>query len=410
MSYTTNKATFLTNVGTDISSKVTTRSISPTNVGGNTVTPDLHGIAGVTILTDDLYSLISAAGDFQSVLTTGNIATDIPARWDSATPLAPYIEINNSTIILFSSTGVPLFSINRTGGGTTNGGTFIMKDATTSYYASLLTSTFTADRAFTFPDESGNLVTHTTKDAITVSTGGNNATFDQTGLLAVDSIGGWAALNTVSGVAQMLLKSASVGFTTAIKSNATATGNRSVILPDEGTGSGLASTLVTHTTKDAITVTNGTQSSTLSLAALVIANGASVATINSSSLSATNATSSISLVAGTKLRYTDIGSTFVTDIEFTTPTANRTITAPNVSGTLMLNFGGNSSQALVAATTMVIPHGLGAAYRVVGVVPKTAASGVAMAGYYATTDATNLTIHFAAPVTATVDVDYQLAP
>ena len=410
MSYSTDKARFLTNVGVDISSKTTTSSITPANVGGNTATPDLHGLAGVTILTDDLYALISAAGNFNAVLTTGNTATDVSAKWDSVTAGAPYVIVDNSGFKMFSSTGTLLAQINRAGGGTTNGGQIVLKDPATSYYSTLLSNTLSASRNYTLPDESGNLVTHTTKDVITVSTGGNNASLDQTGMIAIDSIGGWAALNTVAGVSQMLLKSASVPYTSAIKCNSGLTANRSVLLPDEGSGSGLASTLVTHTTKDAITVTNGTQFSTLSLAALIIANGSNVSTTNATSVSVTNGTSTIQFVAASKLRYLDIVSTFVTDITFTTPTTNRTITVPDLSGMMMLNFGGNSTQALVGASTMVIPHGLGAAYRVVGITPKSAASATALIGYYATVDATNLTIHFASPVTATVNVDYQLAP
>lgn len=63
------------------------------------------------------------------------------------------------------------------------------------------------------------------------------------------------------GIAKLRLYSTAAGYSTTIQGTGL-TADRAVLLPDEGDGVGLDATLVTHTTEDALTVTDGTNVAT----------------------------------------------------------------------------------------------------------------------------------------------------
>lgn len=86
-----------------------------------------------------------------------------------------------------------------------------------------------------------------------------------------------AALKVETGAGKVVLKDPASANQGKILSGAL-TGARSVLLPNEGNGVGLASTLVTHTTKDPITVSSGS-ASTLVLPTDVLVNNSGVTVI-----------------------------------------------------------------------------------------------------------------------------------
>ena len=91
----------------------------------------------------------------------------------------------------------------------------------------------------------------------------------------------------------------------------------------------------------------------------------------------------------------DNGDGTFTDYKFTPPSSG------------FRNSGGSNTQVLVGAGTMVIPHGFGSAPS--RVIPISRKNSLPMWNL-ATIDATNFTIAFASPVTATVTFDFQNIP
>lgn len=179
MSFSADVATWLANINTDVTTKTAPSSITPANVGGDYAT--LKGFAGAGNLLEQLEALISASGDLDAVLTLGN-ESDLTVNIKNAGLEFKTEHAYNGIATIHdpssSPTDYPVTFIGRLSGYNV----LYLRDAF-GYFGYMGAGALTADRKVLLPDEGNGvglgatLVTHTTKDAITVTSGTDIATY-----------------------------------------------------------------------------------------------------------------------------------------------------------------------------------------------------------------------------------------
>ena len=199
------------------------------------------------------------------------------------------------------------------------------------------------------------------------------------------------------------------------------TANRGYLLPDEGTGSGTASTIVLHSTKDPILVTDPTTSDVTKMSGVEFTAGDLAGNQFSAGPSFSQVASPIVSTNGTilinlsdRLRFKQIagaGNKQADIVAPTTLTSNHTYTLPDFSAAFLMNTTAASTQSLSGATSIVIPHGQPFTPSMAIPVAMNANAGGALIGsWISLIDATNVTISFATPITGICNFKLQLIP
>lgn len=388
--FSTQLGLFRTYNNTNITTKTGAKSITPINVGGNIDSACRYMLW--------LNSLIGAATGLQGTLNAGNSASTT-AGGTSAIVLQDPVTTNAQMTITHSSlqfqTGssnnilfIPGFSIAQPA--------MRMYDYTTGNYSALSPGALTGARTFTFPDESGSLVTHTTKDPITIGTSSTGTVITNTYVDIRNSGNTILRLSaSSSGTGAVILKDGTSAFSGLIfPSNLSA--NRGSLIPDEGTGIGLSSTIVLHTTKDDITRLGGSFKTILRDFEI---KSQTVAGLDIFKLTNTAGIAQLYMGDGSGTNYTIFQSANALS-------ASVNILGPAHSGTLFTNDHGNSSQVLTGATTMVVTHGLTFAPSGFIPIPKNAAAAAAGTVFINAIGGTTFTINFATPQTGTLSYDW----
>lgn len=317
---------------TNVTTKTTPHSITPVNVGGGI--GDSLG-KWLQVLHDTCLSLISAAGDLQAVTDVGNITTN---------------EVNSGMLIgTYSSLSDVGFSSYSVGSylqsfiGTSSGiGIFKLRDASTSNFSQIKSGILTSTRTVILPDEGdgagldATLVTHTTKDAITVLTASFQSDLLAGGVIIKDVSNNKIGKITVGGgLPALSLQDPLSSLYGIIQTAPLTVGSKTVLIPNEGDGSGLDATLVTHTTKDPLTLDNGTSSiCSLEHTGIYNTNASDNSILASNGLVVSNATESMQLVAG-GIAYTR-GGTYIHQNVYQNQSANRTTKFPDQDGVISL--------------------------------------------------------------------------
>lgn len=132
-------------------------------------------------------------------------------------------------------------------------------------------------------------------------------------------------------------------------------------------------------------------------------------TITSSLLSVGIPANSVTIANKTVVYAT---ASFATTIGFTNPTAARTITIPNDTGTVVIKHAGKAANIAVAGSTVTFAHGVSGAGNstLLYLTPLDANFATsAVTGWFASVNATNITITFlVAPLATTVSFYWQL--
>lgn len=348
---------------TNVTSATTPHSVTPIKVGGGIG----DSLAKYLIAEhDSMLSMVSSAGDLQSVLNIGNTATNGGG--------------NVGSIVLSGA-----------GGNTNNIFGNIMEISDGAYKSNIYNS------------------------RILIANAGSGTTL---ALLQQTSGAGTLTLSTATGFGGTILPTG-------------LTGSRKYLLPDEPTagGVGIQSALVTHTTKDPISVIASGFTSTLNNNVVSTTDGINTAemfagTINvsngtTSSTSSTNGIKTFDVSSGKfvllsalgaipKIEIGDAASSFTSVIKTDPLTANRALTEPDRDGQIATNAGNHVSALVSGATTVTITHGLSFTPQRVFVEGNTTSTGTALVGHSITAKtSTTFTITFASPVTGTLEIDWQ---
>lgn len=374
-----------------------------TQTGFHAVTHTIEGnIIDTTLgMIGKLFTMMSSTGlDLETVLTNGNTADQ-------------NINLSMSTDRLF-------YTENTFSGAqaTLRPNLVVLRKATGVHDAFLSSSTLTSDQSYTLPDESGSLVTHTTKDDVIVGTlGGSNVWIRNNGSVYCRQ-GATVAVSMLNGVnGALAIRDGADGFIGTLFSipfTGALTANRALYFPDE------SGSIVTHLTKSAITVDDGTNSSSMGPSYFRIFNNTPgllteldnthVKILDGSGnvfASLNNAGSQGTLVLK------DISpSIFAVTLKAATLTGNHGLLEPDHDGTIATNDGlPYASAPLVGAPSVVITHGLSFTPTRVVFVPTDAASGGALQGYWISAiNPTTFTVNFAAPFTGNLNGYWQAWP
>ena len=181
----------------------------------------------------------------------------------------------------------------------------------------------------------------------------------------------------------------------------TLTADRKVLFPDEGDGVGLDATLVTHTTKDIITVGDPTNIHTNYGNDFVLVYDTDSTTV----VAKLQGAGSFGL-----LQLKDVGSAYYISIKAGTLTGSRTIISPDHDGTIATNDGGSYNSGSVTGVSVVtVTHGLSFTPTRIFITPSDSTAGAALVGYWivpSEINGTDFKVHF--PVfTGTLKFDWQ---
>ncbi len=329
---------------------------------------------------DGIFAMLSdiiSAGNLQAVCTVGN-ETNTGIYIGSGTFASPTtgVLINSLGRMDFYNGGVVVGIFDQSTGGLE----IVSADPYGSgFFSNIDTGHLTSNRQYILPDEGSGFnldstfMLHNTKDSVLIGTGGSVAS--PTDGVYIDSGGGvqilsgsdlYVSLGISSGKGTLSLDDNS-GNDGRIQAFGLTT-QRTILIPDEGNGSGLNDTIVLHKTKDTINVDAG---------------GASKTAMATGAFSAQNA-SYIMALGASALALTKISTGFSATLSFIDPTANRSVSVPDQSGDIVINHGvtNQSSGALVGATNVAITHGLGFTPNRIFITPKDAATGAALVGYW----------------------------
>ena len=199
------------------------------------------------------------------------------------------------------------------------------------------------------------------------------------------------------------------------------TANRGWLLPDEGNGTGIGSTIVLHNTKDPILVNDAATRDVAKIAGNYF--NCSDPTGNTYQAGPSYSQISSPIVAGDgtilinlsdRLRYKQVAGAGMQTADIVVPSSlsgNWTYSLPNYSGNILTNYGGQNSQALVGASTMIVPFTCPFTPSRVMITPRDAASATAFTGAWVSgITGAHFVISFPSLVTATCTYDYQLLP
>ena len=383
-----------------------------------------------TLTIDSLIyaAILGGAAPLQATLNAGNTASDAAGGINT-------INLNSATnSSIFSPDHILLddassfVRLDIYGGSSTTKSYISLYDLPyiTGNRSKISTGTLTAQRGVLLPDEgsgtglASTIVLHTTKDPITVGTSAQNSTISTTSVKVNDPTSGTfgSQITSTGGFGQLKLSSGLGSYAASTLYYAGYAAHLHV-LPDED------GTLVTHTTKDPIIITNSPNISTLTDNGIVVDNGAgNVSTMDVTQFNNTYISGGISRVIKMNLgildySYTDPGTSTTlvqglvpnaTPVTGTTAAYNSEL--PLNSGVLLTDFHGTYTTTLTSNTTVIItiPPAGSYAFTGINICALNAATGVILntAHYLSSIGGGSATLTFASPVSGAFNIAYSL--